>query len=60
MKKNEWFPMATTLCWRCPTVYKMADSECPCCHATNANLDFDKAKREMAEDDEAKEFENVD
>jgi len=40
----------TTLCWRCPTVYPMNDRDCPNCHATNANVDFEKALSEGAAD----------
>lgn len=55
---NNWEPMANTLCWRCATVYRMRDESCPHCHATNANHDYEKARAEMADSDEAKEFEN--
>lgn len=37
----------TTMCWRCNTTYDIATTECPACHATNANADFDKAMAEM-------------
>lgn len=38
----------TTICWRCPTVYPMTDHDCPHCHATNANVNQNKAIAEMA------------
>jgi len=55
---NEWDKMQTTLCWRCPTVYRMVDSECPHCHAANANVDIDKVRAEAAAD-RKRELENA-
>ena len=37
----------TTLCWRCNTVYPMADMQCQSCGATNANRDPETAAMEV-------------
>lgn len=39
----------TTMCWKCSANYDITLTECPACHATNANLDIDKALAEMEE-----------